>query len=242
MSNTDTASWFPHWPRHTNTRAIRWAMWQSVVLVSCLLAAAGAEQASQQNLNDFLGWFQRIGGAAPKLSLAQFDGMGSGVQATQAVREGDPVITVPLQWVAYVLTSFALSACKSPNRSRACLNSRRCRQSILASADPNTRDLFSSIQTDEQLVASFLVQQKALGDRSPWRPYIQVLPNAYNVFRVRLTLMFPILWFYMKALPKSIPLSLTLTPEELAEFQVRRFAPYPQLIICSIYDCFITAG
>lgn len=71
--------------------------------VACFLACVAvcfAQQATQDEINAFLDWFQARGGRAPKLTVKSFEGMGAGVAATAPVQDGDVVIVVPLSSVA----------------------------------------------------------------------------------------------------------------------------------------------
>ncbi len=108
----------------------------------------------------------------------------------------------------------------------------RTRATILALSPPAARDLFAAIESDEQLIATFLLQERALGLRSEWYPYIQVgellsalvflYACAANVcVRLAVYVVLHLLIFYPhQVLPKSIPLTLTLANSDLAEFQV----------------------
>ena len=51
------------------------------------------------SVDSFLSWFKEIGGKARKISLVNFDGMGNGLVALKKIKEGDQVISVPLDYV-----------------------------------------------------------------------------------------------------------------------------------------------
>ena len=107
------------------------------VTAVCLVAAAAVDDgvAARQR---FMGWFTDRGGRA-NATLAVFDDMGTGVSTAFDVEEGDSVIVVPLTSVV-------------------------CRDALTgpASVHPH-RDLFGSIQADDDLIAAFLLTEAAAG-------------------------------------------------------------------------------
>lgn len=80
-----------------------------VVLVLALAVGTLAQHPTSDDFVKFLEWFDRRGGAAPKLTLANFGEMGSGLKAVQPIQESDVVITVPLDSVVYVLFIMPLA-------------------------------------------------------------------------------------------------------------------------------------
>ena len=104
----------------------------------------------------FLAWFREGGGRANGVSVAAFPGMGRGVVAARHVRRMDAVVEVPGDLLVE-------------------------RKRILADVDgasPRRRAAWEPVrgETDEHLIALYLMEQFHMGDASPWAPYLRVLP------------------------------------------------------------------
>ena len=96
-------------------------------------------------------WFAAGGGLARGVEVAEVEGMGRGLVTTGAVANGDLVLRVPL---ALVL----------------------CRETALASASPALRAL-GGVRDDRDLIALFLLHERAGGNQSPWAPWMVLLPR-----------------------------------------------------------------
>eukprot|EP00616_Rhizochromulina_sp_CCMP1243_P010967 CAMPEP_0118978130 /NCGR_PEP_ID=MMETSP1173-20130426/22967_1 /TAXON_ID=1034831 /ORGANISM="Rhizochromulina marina cf, Strain CCMP1243" /LENGTH=70 /DNA_ID=CAMNT_0006928307 /DNA_START=7 /DNA_END=216 /DNA_ORIENTATION=+ len=64
------------------------------LVLACCWLAGGAAAASIEE--DLVQWFTDHGGKLHGVTIAEFDGMGRGVQATRDLNPKDPIIDVPL--------------------------------------------------------------------------------------------------------------------------------------------------
>ena len=117
-------------------------------------AFAAAAETDDTSLK-LMEWFASRGGVLDGVAVHQFPGMGRGVLAVRALEAKDPVISVPFEL---------------------CIT----RETALASAadDPLLRAVYESAKSEEDLIAMFLLRERALGAASDWKPYLDSLPRS----------------------------------------------------------------
>jgi protein-histidine N-methyltransferase len=126
-----------------------------VALVAVLAGAAGSE-VSTAEIEEFLNWLRNTAKAElNNVTLAENPWpLGLGIQATGAVKEGAPILGVPLNAVL-------------------------CRDTILAHPSMTAvRSTLALDSDDETLITVFLIVHRALGESSPFAPYLKVLPKS----------------------------------------------------------------
>ncbi|KAF0713411.1 Aste57867_4348 [Aphanomyces stellatus] len=104
-------------------------------------------------LRAFEVWLERRGGRIQYVQLAEFPGMGVGVQTTHDVREKDEVLYVPLDSVI-------------------------CRDTVLKALPREISKTLSRSIPDDDLLAAFLVLERSKGTESAWAPYLNILPES----------------------------------------------------------------
>ena len=128
----------------------------STLLILCGTALVVADSASsglkESQVRAFKQWFTDKGGVVNGLDVAEFEGMGRGIQASDDVVADQEVLFIP--------ASMILSA-----------------NNVKTSDDRDHQQLFKLFQADEQeLLTAFLLFEYAKGDNSFWKPYFDVLP------------------------------------------------------------------
>jgi histone-lysine N-methyltransferase SETD3 len=128
------------------------------MLVCPVTEALTSKQAERAGGGDstFMQWFEGIGAKANGVQLMQFPGMGRGVGASKAIKKYDPVLSVPMDYVI-------------------------CRQTALKTDDQKARVAFGSLRDESDLIALFVLRELALGEKSKWAPYLNVLPKDVSL-------------------------------------------------------------
>ena len=135
------------------------------VLLALLCSIANATP----DVEAFHAWIADGGGALEGVAVGATE-YGRGVVATRDIAEGDRILTVPLSHVI-------------------------CRRTIIASAPSKLKKKLAAVESDTDLVAVFLLRERALGAESTWEPYLKLLPSM-------------------------VPIPASFSDEELAEIQV----------------------
>jgi hypothetical protein len=100
----------------------------------------------------FLQWFSSNGGVQYGISIATTETKGRGVYADKDIEEGATLLQVPKKLIV-------------------------CVDTLKASNDPVVVELSRAFQTEEQILAAFLLLEKHRSERSFWKPYLDVLPE-----------------------------------------------------------------
>jgi hypothetical protein len=101
--------------------------------------------------DEFLRWFLSNGGVRRDVTIASTDTMGRGVFAQSDISEGDVLLEIPKKIII-------------------------CLDTIKSSNDPIVSSLPLAFQTDEEVLAAFLLLEKSRSESSFWKPYLDVLP------------------------------------------------------------------
>ena len=124
-------------------------------------AAQGTDTYTQdESTKSFLSWFKDMGALAQGVTVGESADMGRGIFATKSVVQDDLVLSVPLTM---------------------CM----CRKTALQDKSKRVRKAYNALRDDEDLVALFILREKAKGSNSRFEPYLSVLPK-----RVPLTMFF----------------------------------------------------
>lgn len=125
----------------------------SVLFLCCAAgAAADGSSAKETNVRLFKEWFTEKGGVINGLDVAEFEGMGRGIQAAKNV--------VPDQEVLFIPASMIISSSTVKN-----------------SDDQGHKQLFKLFQDEQELITAFILFERARGEDSFWKPYFDVLPE-----------------------------------------------------------------
>jgi hypothetical protein len=123
----------------------------------CCLACAVAKSDVEKTNAAFEEWFAGAGATADGVAVADFPLMGRGVQATKTIHDKHQLFSVPLSAVM-------------------------CRETIVSKAgSPALGKVYAGIKSEMDIVAVYLMHQRALGAASEWAPYINVLPEQVDV-------------------------------------------------------------
>jgi hypothetical protein len=121
------------------------------------VAAAGAASSAESLLKEtqvkaFKQWFTDKGGIVNGLDVAEFEGMGRGIQAARDI--------VPDQDVLFIPASMIISS-----------------NTVKTSDDKDHKQIFKLFQDEQELITAFILFERAKGDDSFWKPYFDVLPQ-----------------------------------------------------------------
>jgi hypothetical protein len=122
-------------------------------LLACSSAIAAADTALKETqVHVFKQWFVDNGGVVNGLDVAEFGGMGRGIQASSDV--------VPDQDVLFIPASMIISS-----------------NTVKRSDDRDHLQLFKLFPDEQELITAFLLFERAKGEDSFWKPYFDVLPE-----------------------------------------------------------------
>ncbi|KAG9397993.1 hypothetical protein AC1031_016409 [Aphanomyces cochlioides] len=106
---------------------------------------------STMKLRAFETWIRDNGGKIKNVQLEQFDGMGTGVQATSKIQEKDEVLYIPRSIII-------------------------CRDTVEKLLP--RKFLQAGPHSDDDILIAFLIIEQRKGSASKWAPYLNVLPET----------------------------------------------------------------
>lgn len=120
-----------------------------------VLEGSAVNQSHDRRYIQLMKWMKERGFQDKRLRTAHFPDTGRGLMAAQLLQPGEPIISLPeacLLTTSTVLTSYLAE--------------------YIHRWLPPVSPLLA--------LCTFLVLERYLGDRSPWKPYLDVLPSAYD--------------------------------------------------------------
>lgn len=100
----------------------------------------------------FISWFKNNGGYCDDITLKEFPVMGRGISPLKHIQDGSEIIRVPNNLV--ISTSL-----------------------LGKSSDRVIQHFLKNFESDEEIIAAFLLYEKSKGVASFWKPYLDVLPS-----------------------------------------------------------------
>lgn len=123
------------------------------LFVGCVVFVASSDASVKESQERaFKEWFTENGGVVHGLDVAEFEGMGRGIQAASDI--------VPDQDVLFIPASMIISS-----------------NTVRTSDDSDHKQLFKLFQDEQELITAFILFERAKGEDSFWKPYFDVLPD-----------------------------------------------------------------
>jgi hypothetical protein len=124
----------------------------ALAVAVAVVAGSSDSQLKEEQVNAFKKWFIDKGGVVNGLDVAEFSGMGRGIQAASDVSADQDVLFIP--------ASMIISA-----------------NTVKTSDDRDHKQLYKLFQDEQELITAFILFERAKGDDSFWKPYFDVLPE-----------------------------------------------------------------
>jgi len=147
---------------HKSKKSINHLQGSSSIILN---AVSNTNESEAVKTSKLLAWFESAGGEAHGITVASFDSMGRGVKATDNINADETILVVPLSLVICHKTILEWAGSDEAS-------------TVLNLPNANIVKQFKSVlaKSNADAVATFLILQRALGEKSFWNSYLDALP------------------------------------------------------------------
>ena len=123
-----------------------------LLITICVVIVTAHSSITSPEVELFKQWFVENGGVVNGLDVADFDGMGRGIQAASDIVPNQEVLFIP----AHMIISL---------------------NTVKLSQDSDHQQLYRLFSDPQELITAFILFERAKGEDSFWKPYFDVLPE-----------------------------------------------------------------